>query len=121
MRNFRGIFHRVIPLRSMTAAVIQYERKRSCCLTLHVILDLGAKGEREGNPCGICETRDERRENRVILEGQCSDRIHKNHGLYRLAAKRHFLFTSHYLLPTVNFLQSTNHTPLNYILTKNNY
>ena len=28
----------VIPLRGMTAAVIQYERKRSCCLTLHVIL-----------------------------------------------------------------------------------
>ena len=28
----------VIPLRGMTAAVIQYERKRSCCLTLRVIL-----------------------------------------------------------------------------------
>ena len=27
----------VIPLRGLTAAVIQYERKRSCCPTLHVI------------------------------------------------------------------------------------
>jgi hypothetical protein len=40
MRNTRGIFHGVIPLQGMTAAVIQYERKRSCCLTLHVILTL---------------------------------------------------------------------------------
>jgi len=40
MRNSRGIFHGVIPLRGMTAAVIQYERKRSCRLTLHVILTL---------------------------------------------------------------------------------
>ena len=38
MQNSKGIFHRVIPLRGLTAAVIQYERKRSCCLTLHVIL-----------------------------------------------------------------------------------
>ena len=27
----------VIPLRGMTTTVIQYERKRSCCLTLRVI------------------------------------------------------------------------------------
>ncbi len=38
MRNTRRFFHGVIPLQGMTAAVIQYERKRSCCLTLHVIL-----------------------------------------------------------------------------------
>ena len=40
MRNTRRFFHGVIPLQGMTAAVIQYERKRSCCLTLHVILTL---------------------------------------------------------------------------------
>ena len=40
MRNFRRIFYNVIPLRGLTAAVIQYERKRSCCLTLHVIFSL---------------------------------------------------------------------------------
>ena len=46
MLNFTGSFtlfrmtkivFYVIPLRGMTAAVIQYERKRSCCLTLRVI------------------------------------------------------------------------------------
>ena len=37
MRNTRRFFHGVIPLQGMTAAVIQYERKRSCSLTLHVI------------------------------------------------------------------------------------
>ena len=40
MRNTRRFFHGVIPLQGMTAAVIQYERKRSCCLTLHVILSI---------------------------------------------------------------------------------
>jgi len=38
MWESRGIFHNVIALRGLTAAVIQYERRRSCCLTLHVIL-----------------------------------------------------------------------------------
>lgn len=38
MWESRGILHNVIALRGLTAAVIQYERRRSCCLTLHVIL-----------------------------------------------------------------------------------
>ena len=44
----------VIPLRGLTAAVIQYARKRSCCLTLHVIPATERESPFQKENCCLC-------------------------------------------------------------------